>query len=136
MFKKDRYSHAIIMAVALVAIAFILFSNGKNKVAGAIGMLGGIVLFVPIFLSGRLNGLIPDETTIKNENGCCFTGTNPNKIDGIKHNGKRFKVVNGSDVYINNQGKIKPCGFGSAFMLKIGKGGYEPKSIQNDECWK
>ncbi|MCO5258669.1 MAG: hypothetical protein M9916_00820 [Crocinitomicaceae bacterium] len=124
------------MAIVLVAIALFLFSKGKNKAAGAIGMFGGMALFVPLFLSGRLNGDLPDGTTIKDESGCGFTGSNPTKIDGIKLNGKRFKVVNGADVYINNQGEIKPCGFGSALMLKIGNGGYEPKSIQNDECWK
>lgn len=126
MLKKDRYSHAIIMAVVLVAIAFFLFSKGKERsstITFSIGMLPLIYFVLLTSKSGRLNGTFSEDVQLKDENGCGFTGQNPNKIDGLKHNGKRYKVVNGADVYLNDQGEIKPCGFGSALMQKIGKGG-------------
>lgn len=136
MLRKDRYSHAIIMAVVLVAIALFLFSKEKHKGFTTLLLLAPVYLAVVATRSGRLNGTIPEDIQLKDEDGCGFTGHNPKKIDGLKHKGKRYKIVNGADVYVNDQGEIKPCGFGSAIMQKIGKGGYEPEVMQNNECWK
>lgn len=139
MFKKDRYSHAIIIAVVFIVIGLFFFSKGKNKIGNVSGTIGliGVAYFFSLFLaSGRVNGSIPKEADLKDEKGCGFNSNNPKRIDGIQYDGKRYKVVNGADVYFDKNNTLQPCGFGSAFMQKLGRGGLEPKSIQSDPCWK
>ncbi len=143
---KDRYTQAIIASVAisiiLILLAFQFLGQGKrNKYSIALLLSGfSTTLFIYlIYSSGRVH--YDDENEVKGfefkgEKDCGFSPIPKKKVDGIKtSDGKRYKVVNGADVYIK-QGKIIPCGPGSAFMQCVGKGGYEPDSIQNDSCWK
>ncbi len=144
---KDRYTHAIIASVVLFIVFTILaihFFGQQKKNKFLLSALCAILpMFYPIYLAYKFSGRVhyDDENEIKGfefkgENDCGFSPVPKKKVDGIKTpDGKRYKVVNGSDVYIK-QGKIIPCGPGSAFMQCVGKGGYEPDNIQNNDCWK
>ncbi len=146
---KDRYTHAIIASVVLflglMTLAIYLLRQGDGRKASKVGLLS-LSSFIPLIylfrlfrLSGRVHYDGENEVKgfeFKGENDCGFSPIPKKKVDGIKtSDGKRYKVVNGADVYIK-QGKIIPCGPGSAFMQCVGKGGYEPDSIQNNDCWK
>lgn len=56
-------------------------------------------------------------------------------LDGIKVNDRRYKIVDGADVVMTENGEIIPAGPGSAFMQWVGKGGHEPESIQEVPEW-
>ncbi len=139
---KDRYTHTIVLSVGLIVLALYFFRQGKKNMSFILTLssLSSVIYFAYLLkASGRVH--YDDENEVegfgfKGEEDCGFSPIPKKRVDGIKtSDGKRYKVVNGADVYIK-QGKIIPCGPGSAFMQCVGKGGYEPDSIQNDNCWK
>ncbi len=140
---KDRYTFAILAWIVLIVLALNLFRKGKKDkfIVAFLSSLFPTLYFG--YLGYKASGRVhyDDENEVegfgfKGEDDCGFSPIPKKRVDGIKtSDGKRYKVVNGADVYIK-QGKIIPCGPGSAFMQCVGKGGYEPDSIQNNDCWK
>ncbi|HRI28151.1 MAG TPA: hypothetical protein PK239_14705 [Chitinophagales bacterium] len=159
MLLKDRYSVAFIFLFVGLILSLALFRlNNKLPAALCLIMPTSYLAFL-YFQKARLHlkehqynpiGIEPPVAKyikMKPETGCQFMGIeNIDKngtitgIDGIRidwgeNRGNRYKIVNGADVYLSDQQLFIPMGFGSALMQKIGNGGYEPKSIQNDKCW-
>lgn len=159
MFTKDRYSNAFTLLSTGFVLSLVMFKF-KTKIPAAIALLIGIIgmfyLLYLYFQKARLH-LNPNQISatgvvqpivnvieVKTETGCKFSldkqisnnGTLTN-IDGIRigATGKRYKAVNGVDIYLANNNLFYPIGFGSAIMQAIGQGGYEPPAIQNDTCW-
>jgi hypothetical protein len=142
MYTKDRYSKIfLVMSVSALLSAF-LFRIGKGNLSSA--------AFIPfIFSSGYLAYLFTQPAKLhlseaqkirpnpeyKGENDCKFSRQEKTEVDRIKVKGKRYKLVNGTDVCLNEKNEIVPCGFGSSIMQFVGGGGLEPKSIQSDNCW-
>ncbi|MFM7015023.1 MAG: hypothetical protein ACKOX3_01735 [Bacteroidota bacterium] len=141
MITKDRYSKAFITMASSAIVSAYLFRNSKGNYAG--------ISFIPFVLAGayltylfrqsaklhltneQKNNLIIEY---KGETDCGFRPIAVDKIDGIRINGKRYKFVNGSDMFLDEYEPMA-CGFGSFIMQTLGGGGLEPKSIQNDKCW-
>jgi hypothetical protein len=142
MFTKDRYSKTFLVMSGSALLSAYLYRNGKGNLAAA--------AFIPfIFSSGYLAYLFTQPAKLhlnkeqkkrldpeyKGENDCKFSRSEKTEIDGIKVKGKRYKFVNGTDICLNVNDEILPCGFGSSIMQLVGGGGLEPKSIQSDNCW-
>lgn len=142
MITKDRYSKAFITMASSAIVSAYLFRNSKGNYAG--------ISFIPFVLAGaylanlfrqsaklhmtneQKNNLIIEY---KGETDCGFKTIAVDKIDGIRINGKRYKFVNGSDMFLDKNNEPVGCGFGSFIMQTLGGGGFEPESIQNDKCW-
>ncbi len=124
-----------------VLLAAYLYRNWKGNLAAA--------AFVPfIFSSGYLAYLFTQPAKLhlseaqkmrlnpeyKGENDCKFRQQEKTEVDGTKVMGKRYKFVNGTDVFLNEKTEVVPCGFGSSIMQLVGGGELEPKSIHSDSC--
>ena len=116
-----------------------LYRNGNGNLAAA--------AFIPfIFSSGYLAYLFTQSAKLhlnteqkkrfdfeyKGESECKFSQFEKTETDGIKGKSKRYKFVNGTDICMNENDEIVPCGFGSSIMQFVGGGGLERKSIQSD----
>jgi hypothetical protein len=139
MITKDRYSKAIIIFVAGFILAMIFLKKDKGLLAFASVFTAILPLAWNMTRPARIH-ITPDQVNrlkpeFKGETECGFTHEPKTKVDGIRMNGTRYKFVNGTDVCIDRRDHVKPCGFGSAFMLGI-SGMKEPQAIQNDPCWK
>jgi amino acid permease len=139
---KDRYSQAIILFV-IVFIFFALDMKFKNRnltfVGATIGINAFIYLIIIRYSSARIHLTDKQKKDLplqyKGETDCGFTTEYKSKIDGIKLNEKRYKAVNGTDIYISKENKIKACGPGSALIQYLAGAGTEPAEIQKDDCW-
>lgn len=154
---KDRYSHAMLLALAGLAAAIFFLRAGKGAWAAACFLGGGLYFAWLLTRPGRVHltdeqkaginnpgGSLPPGTAtllpvrshikLKGETDCGFSATAKRDIDGIQIGATRYKAVNGTDVYIDGQ-FVRPCGPGSAIMQELGGGGQEPAGIQSDPCW-
>lgn len=142
MITKDCYSKVFITMAGSAIVSTYLFRNSKENYAS--------ISFIPFVLGGayiaylfrqlaklhltneQKNNLIIEY---KGETDSGFKTIAVDKIDGIRINGKRYKFVSGSDMFLDKNNEPIACGFGSLIMNTLGRGGLEPKSIQNDKCW-
>ena len=139
MILKDRYSNAMIFLALSTGMSIHFLRTDKGYLS-AISLLVGIspllyLLTRPAKIHLSDEQKINPDFQVKGENDCGFKSQVITKIDGIKINNKRFKAVNGTDVFIKDN-SVKVCGFGSALIQSVGGGGIEPKSIQSDVCWE
>ena len=142
MITKDRYSKTFLVMSGSALLAAYFFRNGKGNLAAA-----ALVPF--IFSSGYLAYLFTQPAKLhlnkeqkkridpeyKGENECNLSRFEKTVKDGIRVKGKRYKFVNGTDICMNENNEIAPCGFGSLIMQFVGGGGLVPKFIQSDNCW-
>lgn len=149
---KDRYSYILTLYLVLF-VAVLIWAHYRPK--GVPGMHIALIAFGAITAyafrvatrGGRyhwegsnpmlLDGLSGLDIEYKSESGCGFTPETPEsrEIDGLRIDNRRYKAVNGTDVVIMNNGEVVPAGLGSSLMQRIMGGGWEPRSIQGDECW-
>lgn len=155
MLTKDRYSHAFI--ILIIGFTLALFFLKKDKgIPAAITFVASTFYTAYLFTQpGRLHLTNQQKESytlqtapgkqylyktagikLKAENDCGFSLLVQNHIDGIQTNNTRYKVVNGTDIYLTPTLQPKPAGFGSAIMQKLAGGGTEPPEIQTDPCWK
>jgi hypothetical protein len=140
MILKDRYTASFIYALVAMVLMFYFFRK-ENK--AGIAFFGATAFLPFIYITNRPGRVHHDDglptnadISYKPEEGCYWTDIYTKQVDGVKVNNRRFKVSDGADVYIDANLQIYPCGPGSAIMQKVGKAGWEPKSIQDKDCWK
>lgn len=140
MIKKDRYSHAFIIAIIGMVLFIVLFRMNKKPYGTIVGASSLIPFFLLTLKGARihLTDAQREELDIefKDEDDCGFTPVERKYIDGIRVDGVRYKFVDGTDAYIDSNNVARPCGFGSAIMQRLGGGGVEPPFIQENDCWK
>lgn len=131
---RDRYTRLFVLIGLSSAATIYLFKQSKNEYIPLPGLVLSISVLILMYMmwkgSARIH-LYENHSGIdyKGEHDCGFNPTPTEALDGIRLRGRRYKLVNGSDVYINSADEIKPCGPGTALMQWIGGGGPEPQSI-------
>lgn len=141
MFTKDKYSVGLIHLFICIII-LIIFLYSKNVKGVAASFIIGVSPLVLFMLLGRSrlhlskNQLDNPDIEYKTEKRSGFSKIYSKNLDGVRLNNKRYKMVDGVDIFMNDKKEFKPVGFGSALMQTIFGGGYEPESIQNDPKWK
>jgi hypothetical protein len=136
----DRYSKTLIVMSGGALLSAFFYKNGEGNLAAAFTIHAFKWLFSLFiystckitFVKSAKKRLNPEY---KGENDCKFSRHYKIGIDGIKVKGKRYKLVNGTNICLNEKDEIVPCGLGSSIMPSLGGGGLEPKSVQTDECW-
>ena len=155
--KNDRYS--LVYTLLIFSFVLFLYFTTRNKLIAALPIIASFLylMFLAFISSGKIHltdeqkksvsktGFLPNKPSsnklgpylqFKPEEGCGFTDTIHEKADGISLDNTRFKLINGLDVYINENYEVKTLGLGSRMMLYFSNGGYEPKIIQGDNSWK
>ena len=123
-------------------LSALLYKNGKGNLAAAgfIPFILSSVYLAYLFTQSSKIHLSKEQKKrlnleYKGERDCKFSRIEKIDIDGLRIKGKRYKLVNGTDIFLNEKDEVLPCGFGSSIMQSIGGGGLEPKSIKTDNCW-
>lgn len=127
MLFKDRYSFTIALSLVLIFLSVYLMQINYEKLS-IISITTGCFAF--IYLMSRpgklhISSNLSDNSLFNGVDDCKFSDKSTNKVDDLKINGKRFRVVSGADVYINESGEIKNCGPGSSLMQIVFKGGFD-----------
>jgi hypothetical protein len=136
---KDRYTWAFLFLFTTIVLSVYAIRNERESAASAL-LSCGILPLLYLFTRGARvhlseNQMNHHQPEYKGELDCGFSPHPAKHLDGIKINGLRYKLVNGTDSVLSASGSVVPAGPGSAFMQWIGAGGAEPKSIQNNPCW-
>ncbi len=139
MITKDRYSQAFLFLAASSALSIYLLRNNKESLA-ILPLFIGLIPFAYIFTQSAKLHLSDEQKNklkaeYKGEDDCGFVNEYRTEVDGLRIKGKRYKFVNGTDICVNEQNEVIPCGIGSSIMQVIGGGGKEPSSIQKEACW-
>lgn len=140
MILKDRYSKAFIFLTLGVGVSTYFLRNDKGYYS-AIALLVGISPLLYLVTRPAKIHLTDEQKRslsleYKGEDVCGFQKQYQSDIDGVKINNQRFKAVNGTDIYIDENNNVNACGFGTSIMQIVGGGGVEPKSIQQETCWQ
>lgn len=143
MILKDRYSYCFVWLLIMLFLFFYTIGNNQFRAASVVLLIGIFPLAILLNKSAKLHFISDSDKEshkgiifYKAEVGCGFSTNEEKNLDGIYYNKYRYKLVNGSDFYLDSwRREIIPCGFGTRIMSYLGAGGKEPANIQNDQCW-
>ena len=137
---------AFLIAAITGSISIYSFLKGKSNrneylILTLIFLLAAIV-FVMEYIKvskapGRLHASERKDIKIKPEEGCFedWDGKAPVDIDGVCIDGKKYKVMNGVDVKITKDGKIKYCSALAGFLNEMWQK-EEREAMETSDCWK
>ena len=100
-------------------------------------IVGVLIVYKAYKSPGRLHSSERKDIKIKPEEGCFenWDGQAPVDIDGVCIDGKKYKVMNGVDVKITKEGKIKYCSALAGFLNEMWQK-EEREAMESSDCWK
>ena len=126
MQNKDIFTYSLILIPLLMLGFFFLFGfDQPENIVGSLGLSLQPMLVV-MLTRPRIDSSLYKEVVLYRTDGSNeFLKTAKGRINAISIKGNVFKIVDGTDLTIKENGDIVPSGIGSSVITTVFRGGYQ-----------